>query len=50
MYQAEALAQYGGSVEIFKAASEETPLEPLRFREDVKGTGLFVIKLLGHQL
>jgi hypothetical protein len=50
MYQAEALAQYGGSVEKFKAAAEKNPLEPLRFREDVKGTGLFVIKLFGHQL
>lgn len=50
MYQAEALSQYGGSVHKFIAASVKNPLEPLRFREDIQGTSLFVVKLFGHQL
>jgi hypothetical protein len=50
MHQAEALEQYGGSVEQFVTASNKNPLDTLRFRENLPETKLFVIKLFGHQL
>jgi hypothetical protein len=50
MHQAEALEQYGGSVEQFVAASEKNPLDTLRFRENLPDTTVFVIKLFGNQL
>jgi hypothetical protein len=50
MHQFEALAQYDGSVEQFKAAAEKNPLDTLRFREQIPGTRLFVIKLFRNQL
>jgi hypothetical protein len=50
MHQADALAQFNGSVEQFLATSEKNPLVALRFRDDFPDTKLFVIKLFGNQL
>lgn len=50
MHQADALAQYDGSIEQFLVASENNPLDPLSFRDNVPDTTLFVIKLFGNQL
>jgi LPS sulfotransferase NodH len=50
MHQADALAQYSGSVEQFVQAAERNPLDTLLFRENLPDTTLFVIKLFGNQL
>jgi hypothetical protein len=50
MHQADALAQFNGSVEQFTAAAENNPLDTLRFRDNIADTDLFVIKLFGNQL
>jgi hypothetical protein len=50
MHQAEALAQYNGSVEQFRAAAENNPLDTLRFRERVSDANLYIMKLFANQL
>jgi hypothetical protein len=50
MHQAEALAQYNGSVEQFRAAAENNPLDTLRFREHVADANLYIMKLFANQL